>query len=166
MACLYPTTSIRTNSGVMIDILHPDPLMMCIEDIAHSLSHQCRFNGHTDKLYSVAQHCVVMATLPQTPGRLRMTALLHDAAEAYLGDVVSPLKQLLPQYKEIEDNMNYIIAEAFGLQYPFDPIINELDRFMLEEEFKLYFDNGKGICWPADIAKHLYIDTFIKLAKR
>jgi 5'-deoxynucleotidase YfbR-like HD superfamily hydrolase len=159
------STIIRTNSGLFIDILNPDPAMICIEDIAHSLSHQCRFNGHTDQFYSVAQHCVVMAVLYHTPESLRLTALLHDAAEAYLGDVVSPIKHLLHDYHALEDHMNYIIAEAFGLQYPFDPIIDQLDQFMLEEEFKLYFDNGKGICWPADIAKHLYIDTFLKLAK-
>ena len=81
-----------------------------IEDIAHGLAYQCRFNGQTNAFYSVAQHSLIVAAL--VPEELRFAALLHDAAEAYLGDMVKPLKVLLPGFSEIEETSAASSASA------------------------------------------------------
>jgi uncharacterized protein len=154
-------TTIRTHSGIVIDILSPYPFQISIDDIAHSLSHQCRFNGHVDTFYSVAQHSVMISEM--LPEKYKLAALLHDAAEAYLGDVVRPLKHLLPQYISIEDNMMQVIAKKFNLQYPLPDIIKEWDNSFCNSELILYFDNGGGISWTPEQAKIIFLDTFHKL---
>jgi len=161
-----PATAVRTYHGLIVDVLNPDPTQIFIEDIAHSLSQLCRFGGHTDQLYSVAQHCVIMSELDFIPEELRMTALLHDAPEAYMVDVPRPLKRLLDKYMEIENNMHQVIAAAFGLPYPFPEIIHHADEWMLQREFKLFFDGGPGIYWTSKQAEQLFIDTYYKLAHR
>lgn len=160
------STVIRTNSGAMIDILHPDPALICIEDIAHSLSHICRYNGHVDRHYSVAQHSVIMAIMPEIPGELKLTALLHDAAEAYLGDVVKPLKHLLPEYLKIEENMERVIAKAFGLVYPFPKEIHGADWLMLQNELDLCFDGHGGLSWTPEQSKKIFLDTYVNLVNQ
>jgi uncharacterized protein len=157
------STIIRTNSGALIDILNPDPALISIEDIAHSLSHICRFNGHTDGHYSVAQHCVLMSELPHLPKHLRLTALLHDAAEAYLGDVVRPLKHLLPEYMKIEEHMERVIANAFLLEYPFPTEIKDADQDMLNRELKLCFDHENPYFWTPVEARRLFLATYLNI---
>lgn len=82
-------------------------------DIAHALSLLCRYNGHVTQFYSVAEHCVLMshAVAPEHA----LWALLHDATEAYVGDMVRPLKLQLPEYREVEDHLMVVIADRFGL---------------------------------------------------
>lgn len=86
---------------------------VAIEDIAHGLAYQCRFNGQTNAFYSVAQHSLMVMDL--VPPDHRFAALLHDAAEAYLGDMVKPLKNLFPEFSVIEARVMAIIGEKFGL---------------------------------------------------
>lgn len=86
---------------------------IAIEDIAHGLAYQCRFNGQTSAFYSVAQHSLMVMDLVQSEHRF--AALLHDAAEAYLGDMVKPLKNLFPEFGAIEARVMAIIGEKFGL---------------------------------------------------
>lgn len=85
---------IITYTGKTFNLLNPKPEQVCIEDIAHSLAYQCRYTGHTRKFYSVAQHCVLMAENKDLPGDPLMK-LLHDADEAYIGDMARPWKNLL-----------------------------------------------------------------------
>lgn len=93
-----------------------------IEDIAHSLSLQCRWNGHCREFYSVAQHCVLVAQEAQEiEPRAALWGLMHDATEAYLTDVPRPLKPLLKGYKEAEDNLALAIIDKFNI--PFDEAI-------------------------------------------
>lgn len=103
-----------------------------IEDIAHGLAYQCRFNGQTNAFYSVAQHSLIVAAL--VPEELRFAALLHDAAEAYLGDMVKPLKVMLPAFSEIEDNVSRIIGERFGVDLSHNPIVKQADLIALATE--------------------------------
>ena len=88
--------AISTRSGRRLYLQNPNAGQIHIDDIAHGLAHQCRFNGQTNKFYSVAQHSVMVASI--LPPELRLAGLLHDAAEAYLGDSVQPLKELLPDF--------------------------------------------------------------------
>lgn len=103
-----------------------------IEDIAHGLAYQCRFNGQTSSFYSVAQHSVLVASL--VPEELKLAALLHDAAEAYLGDVVKPLKQLVPEYVTIEKKVMEMIGQRFGAADLTHPLIKQADVILLATE--------------------------------
>ncbi|MDP3133715.1 MAG: phosphohydrolase, partial [Burkholderiaceae bacterium] len=94
------TTYISTFKGNRFYPAEPRIDGIDIEDIAHGLAYQCRFNGQTSAFYSVAQHSLMVADL--VPPALRRAALLHDAAEAYLGDMVKPLKALVPDFGHIE----------------------------------------------------------------
>lgn len=104
-----------------------------IEDIAHGLAYQCRFNGQTSTFYSVAQHSLMVMQL--VPAEERLAALLHDAAEAYLGDMVKPLKNLFPEFSAIEDQVMRIIGERFQIDLAnLHPSIKEADRIALATE--------------------------------
>ena len=103
-----------------------------IADIAHALSNQCRFSGHTVDFYSVAEHSVYCSYL--VPPRYALTALLHDASEAYIVDIPKPLKALLPEYCEIEDRVMAAIAKTFKIEYPFPKAIKDVDIQMLFAE--------------------------------
>jgi len=113
-----------TASGKRVYVTAPSPSDICIEDIAHGLSHVCRFGGHVRQFYSVAQHSVIVSHYAGGP--LRLPALLHDASEAYLGDIIHPLKQCLPDYKAIEKLWEVAIEQAFGLE------VDELDRALIK----------------------------------
>ena len=107
---------ITTYSGKFFDITHPDPVSICIEDIAHALSLICRGNGHVMTFYSVGQHCLQCANevmARQLPSRLVLAALLHDATECYMSDVPRPMKQLMPIYRQTEAKLLAIIYEKF-----------------------------------------------------
>jgi 5'-deoxynucleotidase YfbR-like HD superfamily hydrolase len=110
---------IQTFNGHEVDLLNPRVEDVDAIDIAHSLSLTNRFTGHTTEAYSVAQHSVVGSILseviyPQVKW-LPQEFLFHDAAEAYVGDVSSPLKSLLPGYREIEDKHRKVIEIAFAV---------------------------------------------------
>lgn len=104
----------QTYTGRYIDALNPRCEDIVLEDIAHHLSLQCRFNGACSEFYSVAEHCFIASSI--ATDSLSAAALLHDAAEAYIGDMISPLKFLLPKFKEIEDGLQNVIYERFNIQ--------------------------------------------------
>jgi 5'-deoxynucleotidase YfbR-like HD superfamily hydrolase len=124
--------SIQARSGRYINFLTPDPSVFCIHDIAHALSHTCRFGGHTRDFYSVAQHSVLASYL--VPECDQFAALMHDAAEAYVGDVPTPLKQLLPEYKAIEKRIEACLFERFGLYSGMPLSVKRADLIMLATE--------------------------------
>ena len=123
---------IQTHTGLKFDLTAPTPEMVCIEDIAHALSHLGRFTGHTRKLYTVAQHSFLVAA--HVPEEDALQALLHDATEAYVGDVSSPLKQLLPAYKAIEASVREAICLRFDLPFDLPPSVKVADLRMLMTE--------------------------------
>lgn len=103
-----------------------------IEEIAHALSMLCRFNGHCREFYSVAQHSVLVAQA--LPPELALAGLLHDATEAYCGDMIRPLKRSMPAYREVEDRIWAVIAQRFGLPQDLPPEVKEADNRMLQTE--------------------------------
>ena len=112
-----PTTSrhpgIVTVSGKRFDFLTPAGNVIRIADIAHALSRICRFAGHTVDFYSVAQHSVLVSQI--VAPEYALAGLLHDAVEAYIGDVTRPLKDLLPDYRAIEQRLQADIFQKLGL---------------------------------------------------
>lgn len=128
-------SSILTGRGHIFHFLRPGANVVDIEDIADALSKICRFTGHTSSFYSVAQHSVLVASvLAGLPAKVRLAGLLHDAAEAYVGDVSLPLKQLLPDYKEIERGVEHAVAAALGFEYPYPPAVKTADTILLATE--------------------------------
>lgn len=123
---------VHTFSGIAFDLNDPQPAMVRLEDIVHSLSLMNRFNGAALFPYSVAQHSMYVASL--LPDELRLEGLLHDAAEAYIGDMVSPLKQLMPEYKLVEARINALVAQVFGLAYPEPHSVKQADLAVLAAE--------------------------------
>ncbi len=135
--------TITTISGKKIDFQNLNPDSIDILDIAHALSKICRFGGHTNRFYSVAQHSIIVAHL--VPDDCKKAALLHDASEAYLGDVVKPLKILLGKtYSNIELDFEYGINEKFGCHpTPWQTTeIKHADLYALEIEHECFRNNN------------------------
>lgn len=139
---LHAGNCIRTYSGLYMNVFKPELEMICIDDIAHALSHMPRFGGHTSEFYSVAEHCIGCYHLLNTEDEteenitLELEILLHDASEAYLLDMPKPIKRLLPEYNVLEDNLMKLIFNKFGLNYPLNPKIKEIDKQILEWEYQ------------------------------
>jgi hypothetical protein len=146
-------------------------------DIAHALSLLCRYGGHVDRFYSVAEHCVLMshAVAPEHA----LAALLHDATEAYLGDVVRPLKLQLPQYGAIEERVWGVVAIHFGLELSLPREVKEADnRILIDERTALMPRAGRwfvddeyeplGVTisgWLPDVAEGFYMHRLDELLR-
>lgn len=124
--------TIRTYTGLKVSLVDLDPNDVRIEDIAHALASAARFNGHTRVPYSVAQHSVFVAE--HLSPDLALQGLLHDAAEAYVVDIPTPLKRILTNYKEIEDGVQRSICKAFGIPEVLDPQVKIVDSRALATE--------------------------------
>lgn len=125
-------TWIQTYTGKQFWPLQPSPEDVCVEDIAHALSLVCRFNGHCRVFYSVAQHSILVAdelmkrqvmvdASKVTKHNGYRMALLHDAAEAYLGDQLRPIKQELDDFAARETALLRVIYEAMGVTQNYLP---------------------------------------------
>ena len=122
----------QTYSGIQFYPLDPRPEDICIDDIAHALARTCRFGGHTTDFYSVAQHSVMVSHIVQP--ELAFVGLMHDATEAYCGDVVQPLKYALPDYLNIEDCIWEAVAARFNLPAFISQEVKHADNVALVTE--------------------------------
>jgi 5'-deoxynucleotidase YfbR-like HD superfamily hydrolase len=183
----------RMLSGRRLDLLDPSPLDIEIADVAHGLARVARWNGQTSgaHIFSVAQHTLlvdlVMRTqTPEIDDRLRLAALLHDAPEYVIGDMISPFKAALGDgYKSIEKRLLAAIHVRFSLPPVLAPEIEKqikaadrgaayLEATLLagfaESEAKRLFGRDPGLAeavrdeyltpWSADLAEQRFLDSF------
>lgn len=175
----------NTVSGKKISIHDPHPDQIDIEDIAHALAHLCRFGGHTPYFYSVAQHSIMVMKIAELSpleggqggdqgGGYLLTCLMHDAAEAYVHDIIKPLKHILGEtYENIEARFEMAIAEKLNIDLSFSYLVKPYDKLALEyeharffrrdnEEFNKY--NPSGIFDPPN-ARKAFLHHYNRLKK-
>lgn len=164
---------------------NPSVESISIDDIAHSLSKQCRFLGHLSGFYSVAEHSIHVANCVQryfyndkSYGMFVKYALLHDATETYIGDMSSPLKHLFPEYQKLEKSIMEVIAKKFNLIWPvptamlditkyFDKLllsteVRKLKRYTCQKDWNLLppMDTEIIKCWLPSKAKFMFLTKF------
>lgn len=158
MSHLYPRAMnaiwMFTASGAPFFPLEPHPNDVRIEDIAHALSNLCRFAGHTREFYSVAQHCVLVSEICGPEPSTALWGLLHDASEAYLCDIVRPLKHApeLAGYRDIERAVQAAVCVRFGLPIEQPGIVKEVDLLVGRAEVRDLVRVPKG--WHYTEAAH------------
>ena len=159
----------ETYTGKYVNPLNLNYDDIDIMDIAHHLSLLCRFNGACNEFYSVAQHSVYVASL--VPEKDKLAAMLHDAHEAYFGDIIRPLKIAIPELAKIEKRIAARILakfECFGADWV---AIKEADTIMLATEFRDLMKKTDGLSlpeprkkpinpWGANFAEHTFLEAF------
>lgn len=157
-------------NGKFFDLCNPNPKLIKIEHIAGSLSKICRFNGQVHKFYSVAQHCCFCTYLARKNGmdkEFQLATLLHDAAEAYCGDVIKPLKNILGQvYKDIETKLEQSIEEKFcvSILNRYNEIkIYDIMAYKKEKILKDPILYTTFTCWGPKKSEREYIKLFKEL---
>lgn len=169
-------------SGRFVDPLRPDPGEIDILDIAQSLSMLCRYNGHVRDFFSVAQHSWIVSHL--VPPRDALWGLLHDAAEAFLGDLWAPVKARmgLYEYRAAEEVCLQRIAEVCGLEWPPPPTVKAADvqarkiekKYVLEHPDRPWEVDSVPWApvamsfeirdlWTPDVARRAFLDRFAEL---
>lgn len=125
---------ILTNSARQFELMTPKSANITTTDLAHALAHICRFNGHCKHHYSVAQHSLLVASI--VPEEHQLAALLHDAPEAYIGDMVRPLKQLksMSSFRVAEHVIWQAICARFDLDPKLPQCIKDADMIALATE--------------------------------
>ena len=119
---------ITTYTGKKFHACAPWQREICLKDIAHSLSQNCRFNGHCDDFYSVAEHCIHVSNF--VPKQYALWGLLHDASEAYVPDIPAPFKSDLTNFREQEDRILQKILEKYGLEMPEPEEVHKVDKLI------------------------------------
>src|SRR4029077_8735123 len=132
--------------GTKFYILDPNPKIISIETIAHALSQVCRWAGQCEKFYSVAQHSVLVSEI--VPDELALQGLLHDASEAFIGDITSPLKEAMEigapgMLRFLENRIHQAVATRFGLEWPYSAEVKQADRIALATEKRDIMHNNE-----------------------
>lgn len=175
---------LQAHSGKAIDLLNPDPSSILIEDIAHSLARIGRYTGHTtgNSIYSVAQHSCIVAGL--LPDELKFEGLMHDAHEAYIGDISTPVKDAIRALGSGSglDTLDQLwmsaIAKRFGFSEHHHPSVKHADRQALVHEVASFLAPSErpwvfdGLiqggtyysAWSIDTAQQYFLRMFKELA--
>ena len=174
------TAYIHTFTGKMVDPLNLQPEDIDIRDIAHALARQCRFSGHVKDFYSVAQHSVICSKI--VAPEIALEALMHDCSEAYLQDVARPLKvhpSFGQSYRGAEKRAEKVLANFFGLKYPWGDDVMKADNIALVTEARdlMHGTDGWGefyatieplpdpiVAWTPPRAEREFLARFEKLA--
>jgi hypothetical protein len=167
---------LQVGSGREIDIHRFDSLDADINDIANALSKIPRFGGHTELPYSVAEHCILASQYGNTP-KAKLALLLHDAGEAYIGDITTPLKVMLKEIKEIEANILERIFKKYNLNYQeWHHLVKDVDYDLYTLESNTFFKKGKSYfvpkvaveinCYPHDVVRDMYLERFQNLCQQ
>jgi len=130
---------VRLLSGNYFDFSCPEQSTFTITDIATALSRIPRFNGQTPRHYSVAQHSVHVSRI--VPKEHALAGLMHDASEAFMGDLAAPLKSLLPDYCDLEHRVQRAIFDRFNIAWPMPDSIKRADLVMLRTEQRDVLDS-------------------------
>ena len=180
LGCMAPHGSITTYSGIRFWPLLPNPADIRIEDIAHAISNQCRFAGHSREFYSVAEHSVRVSQHCRPEDAL--WGLLHDASETFLTDVPAPLKEL-PQfeaYRAAERRLQRAISTRFGLAPEQPESVGDADRSILRVEIRDLLTSinasqpkrapQKELAitapWPPRVAEARFLSRFRELCRK
>lgn len=126
--------------GKLVDLEHLKPLDIDFAVISRSLSKQCRWNGDTNRFYSVAEHCVLMARYVRPEAKIHM--LLHDVPEAFTGDIISPIKRKCPEIVALEADILTVIYKAAGIPEPSEIMsqhVRDIDNRILRSELLCMF---------------------------
>ena len=158
---------ILTLTGKYFNLFEPSPEMVDIRDIAAGLSNKGHFSGLTPSFFSIAQHSVMVCDEfaflgPHNDPGLKLLALLHDAAEAYIGDMIKPLKVRMPQFSEVEDNIMKAICAKFGLDFSSLHLIKPTDLYIQEVEYNAFYREGQITYMNPEQANEVFIDHFIE----
>ena len=146
-----PGPYLQTVSGRWVNPFDPDPDQIELPDIARALANQCRFGGHCRTFYSVAQHCVLVSELIEEEGGSSedaLAALMHDAAEAYLGDLPHPIKhrsELGARFIDAEKPLERVIRDRFAITHS-SPEVKRIDRALLATERREF--SAERWHWP------------------
>ena len=161
--------TIETYTGGRFDLLEPDPGDVRLRDIAAGLSHTCRFGGHCRWFYSVAHHSLhVSRELPDEP-RLQLLGLLHDAGEAYLGDIPRPLKAEYELFDRVERRILDAVWIAFGIDPPSDDEwarVMDADDRLLAYEADALLEDGSWAAAAPDLEYDLRSDSINEIRGR
>lgn len=177
MTSFSGTPDIMTCSGRFFSYIDTQPDSIDISDIAHALSMTCRFAGQTLRFYSVAEHSVRVSEVCDP--RDALAGLLHDAAEAYLTDMPSPAKRLLPDYKVLEQRVFCAIARKFGVPSEIPASVKHADGVLLATEARDLCAPGweywglphvpldqRIVVWTQEEAKARFLDRFACLNRK
>ena len=160
----YTRHSIRTFSGKVFDLEIMEPDSICIEDIAHGLAYTARFAGQLKSFYSVAQHSFY--AFQNASPENRLAALMHDASEAYIGDMPSPFKSMLPDYRFIEERLMKAISDKFGFAFPLPEEVKEIDKYLFGIEWNgCVLDLIPIEFWDPETAKRRFLEAFESCCK-
>jgi hypothetical protein len=139
---------LQTGSGGRVSVLDPRPEEFRLDDIARATAKLCRFNGHCIDFYSVAQHCVLGAkfALKNISYFVAKEFLLHDATEAYVGDMIRPVKIMIPEFGVVEDRFTVAIGKKFNTPTKMSPECHLIDNIMVTWEKRDLLPNSEA--WP------------------
>lgn len=157
---------INTRSGLKFSLFDPKPEQINLEDISHGLAYKGHFAGQTPYFFSIAQHCLLtFFLLPEKSAvDLKIASLLHDASEAYIGDIIKPLKIHLPFFEETEKRIQNIIFDKFNLNIGLMDIVKQYDIEAQRIEFDFFYNKiGNLMFMDPERANSIFLKRVTKL---